>query len=127
MRRDAPTIDAMLAAAETALAGTTADDRHQLGAVVLHILALHGRVLRALDRMPNVVGDDVPWAHLGRRDDWVASVAAALGHQRSRVTHLADLQDPPALLRAAWAAFRTLQVVAREMTGFLPAAPRRAA
>ncbi len=117
----------MLAAAEAALAGTPPDDRHALGTLVLHILALHSRVLRALDLVPNVVGDDVPWAQLGRRDDWVASVSGALGHQRRRVTELADLRDPAALLAACWAAYRTLRVVTQEMHDFLPPAPRHAA
>jgi hypothetical protein len=121
-------IDAMVRQTARALSLATDGDRQSLGALTLHILALHGRLQRALCQLPQVVGDDVPWAAIGDRDLYVASVAAALSGQRRRISQLSDLRDPTEMLAACRMSLQTLEAVARDVTGFLPMpAQRRAA
>lgn len=95
------------------------------GVLTLAVLSLHGRVARRLATLPDVAGDDVPWAAIGDRDLYISAVTGALTVQRGRIAALTDLRDESGLLESCRLSLQTLGAVVRDLERVFPAtAPR---
>lgn len=88
--------------------------------LTIALLSLHGRVARALVSLPDVVGDDVPWASIGDRDLWVSAVTGALTVQRGRIAALAEGRDPSALVESCRLSLQTIATIARDVERMFP-------
>jgi hypothetical protein len=122
---DAPnSLLAMVAAAQHALKAAAVDARpDELGVLTLSVLALHRRIVRCLRELPDVVGDDVPWAAIGDQTTYVAGLIGALDEQRRRIARLADLRDRSALLEVCRLSLQTMSALVRGVGRLFPPPP----
>jgi hypothetical protein len=97
-----------------------------LGVLTLAVLSLHGRVARRLATLPDVAGDDVPWAAIGDRELYASAVVGALTVQRGRIAALTDLRDTEGLLESCRLSLQTLGGVVRDLERVFPATARPA-
>ena len=122
----APALESMIASAQASMQRVAVEaNPRDLGVLTLNVLALHGRVARMLATIPDVFGDDVPWADIGDRELYVSAVLGALTVQRGRISALSDLRDTSALLETCRLSMQTLAAVVRDVQRIFPGAPPR--
>lgn len=118
------TLSALVEHAQTALhAAAVEADAASVDALTIAVLALHGRVARALATLPDVVGDDVPWSAIGDRDLYVSAVAGALTLQRGRIAALSERHDHVGIVASCRLSLQTLGAVVRDVERIFPVLP----
>lgn len=114
-------LSALVENAQAALCVAAADaDPASVRALTIAVLSLHGRVARVLATLPDVVGDDVPWSHIGDRELYVSAVVGALTVQRGRIAALSERHDHAGLLESCRLSLQTLAAIVRDVERIFP-------